>query len=280
MRYRDPVITILTNQALYHTGHLGDEMFSYPQLFGVHGLVALDQVKVQSPMIKSELALDLGYMNESLHWASEALSVFGETPYNLMQMARIYIIKREYKTAALFLKRLSEALPYHRWALKMLAELNTPQLLDQESRIRSIRANFFDEDFIVEGANPRRDFEKLISQNPANRMAYEYLLAYDLLEKNIPGFVENIVHASRYYKNLMPVHDEEALLIYVYILKGKDLDLSGFQIRKSTIDLFKQLNEILEKAHGDLKTAQPAIYRHLKNTYWYYYLYEKSGYEE
>lgn len=276
IRYRTPILAIESNRALFHTHRLAEDMFSYPQMFGPEGLLVLKKDRIRYPVEKSDLMLDLGFVNESIHWASEALSSMGESPYILKQLATLYIIKKEFKTAGIYLNRLNRTLIYGKWAGQIQSRIGTDHVLD-DSRFRKIRQVHFSTDHIVEAANPCLSMDHLIQQNPRNRMAVEYRLMFALLSKDMPAFAGHIKNAKINYPDLLPRHFEEALLFYIYVLKGEDLNPEAYQIRKTSVERFRMFTSIFSKAGGNRKSARPAMARYLKDTYWYYYLYQDTG---
>ncbi|MBN2103478.1 hypothetical protein JW835_05495 [bacterium] len=284
--FQTPIFSVEINRALYHTPGdtiartrlLGETMFSYSQPFGAKGLLISDQTRVHFPMEKSDLTLDLGFVNESIHWASEALSAQGETPYSLKRLATLYMVKGEFKIAQIYINRLKRTVLYKKWAYQAESNITSDYYLHQDSWIREMRQNLMKTDHIVENANPCLSLEKIIRKNPENRMAYDYLLTYALLSKNIPAFIETIARANTYYPILLPKHYEEAILLYIYVLKGSKLDLKGFKIRKTSYEQrFKTFQSIFEKAGGNPTNAKPAMFQFLKDSYWYYYLYQDTG---
>jgi hypothetical protein len=98
-----PQITALVNRALCHTGQMGDNLFSYPQDFGLEGLFLMDDRQLSTPLIRSDLYFDLGHYNEAKHWAHEAVSVKGETAWILQRLV-VVLIMYEQKNAARVLK--------------------------------------------------------------------------------------------------------------------------------------------------------------------------------
>ncbi|MBN1782780.1 hypothetical protein JW948_16710 [bacterium] len=270
--YQAPILSIETNRALYHKNRLGDQMFQYPQGYGINGLVVLGETRLRSPMEKSDLMLDLGFVNEAIHWASETLSAQGETPYNLRQLTLLYAIKNDMPKARLYLERLKKTLLFRDWARE-----TEKKIAAAESHPGQLHPNLFRTDYIVEASNPCLDFDRMLENNPMNRMVYEYYLAYCLLDKDLAKFSARFAEAHQYFPSLVPVHYEEAVLLYVYVLKGKSVDLSNVQIRKSTIDNFSTFRSIMTKHNGDPKAAFPEMYRSLKDTYWYYFLYHEPG---
>ena len=57
------------------------------------------------------------------------------------------------------------------------------------------------------------NLQYVLTQDPHNRMAYEYLMCDLLLSNNLSRFVENLPLASSFYKQMPRIFDE-ALLVY------------------------------------------------------------------
>lgn len=118
-------------------------------------------------------------------------------------------------------------------------------------------------DTIVFAGQNRLLLQNLLASNPDNIMAYEYLLCYDLLRKDIGAFIEDYIPGkvkSRLY--------DEALIVYLAgdgLLSEAMLDKYG--ISKATFNNFR--------AYGDAYMMSNANKQKMKekygNTYWYYF---------
>lgn len=105
-------ITFFTNRALYHTGRFPDEMFSLPQKWGGEGLFLPERFTYEQPMLKSDIFLEMGYVNESQRMAHEGLSQQGETLRILQRLALINLLKGDKYAAEMFFSKLDNTLFY------------------------------------------------------------------------------------------------------------------------------------------------------------------------
>jgi hypothetical protein len=101
-------------------------------------------------------------------------------------------------------------------------------------------------------------------------MAFEYLMASYLLEKNLNGFAANINMLKTYGFKEIPVHFEEALVLYM-VNTDENIVPEGYRIRNSTIQRF---NDYIDKftpyfTRPKLEAAQ-ALSKQFGNTYWFY----------
>jgi hypothetical protein len=70
----DRTVAFQVNRALFHTGKLPENMFDYPQIWGVDGLILNRYIMSDVLLPTTDLFMDMGYMNEAIHWANEAIS--------------------------------------------------------------------------------------------------------------------------------------------------------------------------------------------------------------
>jgi len=95
------------NRALFHTGKLGCEMFSYPQTSG--GRIVMWQGRAR--FVNIGLRFELGLVNDAEQLAHESLELFDGHPMTLKQLALINIAKGQTDTACIF-HRSSIAIAY------------------------------------------------------------------------------------------------------------------------------------------------------------------------
>jgi hypothetical protein len=68
----------------------------------------------------------------------------------------------------------------------------------------------------------------------------------------------------------IPVHIEEALMMFLTLNKDYKVDLGKYQISKTVQDNFFAYSKLLMKYRQNRKEGQPEMYRNFGNTYWYY----------
>jgi len=265
------LVIYYTNLALYKTGKLMDNMFNYPQI-GSQGL-RLKWQRNLNLFFGGEVFSQLAYNNESIHWAFEALVAKGLNPRSLKKLAVGCIVNGNYDIARKYLSLLNRTLFYRRWAQQHIRYLSDPDLAEEDSEISQyrdlmVRSNFFSE---VNGLN----LQDLLKNHPENKMAYEYLLASLLLDRNLDDFAKVVLDLKYYGYNRMPLHIEEALIFYNFYENQKIIP-EGFSFRQETINRFNDYAKIYTRLRNDRKVAALELGKKYGKTYWYYLQFTNS----
>lgn len=124
-------------------------------------------------------------------------------------------------------------------------------------------------DTLVLASDYRAVLLNLLEANPANTMAYEYLLCLDLLTKDIPRFMED-------YNPLGPrskVYDEIALAGLA--MQGRlDEDTAGaYGIDSATAREFFEYTRLYQQCGGEMAKLQDRFGK----TYWFFYHFAKRN---
>jgi hypothetical protein len=259
------LVIYYTNLALYKTGKLMDKMFSYPQI-GSQGL-RLKWQRNLNLFFGGEVFSQLAYNNESIHWAFEALVAKGLNPRSLKKLAVGYTVNGNFDIAAKYLGLLDRTLFYRKWAQQHIKYLSDPALAGKDPEISGysyllVSSNFFSE---VNGLN----LQDLLRNHPENKMAYEYLLASLLLDRNLGGFAKVVPDMKYYDYNRMPLHVEEALIFYNSYEKEKIIP-EGYSFSPETVNRFNDYAKVYTKFRSNLKVAAYELRKKYGGTYWYY----------
>jgi len=275
------------NLALYHTGRLPNEMFTFWQ----HYSILLDQEQVRGDAVgrvskPCDLLLELGRVNEAEHNALELLENY-PTGRTLKRLALIKIIKNDMEAARLFLHVLRKDPLWGHWAEDYLRRLDSGENFSEDGTIQEIRKRMLAQDDLskvctITGNGPMMNYYEmlidLLKQNPENKMAFEYLMAIYLLDGNLQAVVDLLPYGDRFHYPALPTSYEEAALLYAtghqkeLRIESSGLFFRNYKISTTTEDKFKLLRSILKQSGGSLKNAAPEISRDLKNTYFEYYL--------
>jgi len=264
------LIAFHANRALYHTGRLSEDMFSFPQIFGVDGLLMSDESGGLFPMQKSDVLFNLGHINEAQHWAHEAQSIVGDTPWVLQRIVQVYILKDRPQVARNYLGILKKNLLFSGWAeeyLRYLDEGDPPAMYRELERLRSIMAV---SDFLEDPDRPEAALESLLKDNKHNRMAFEYLMAYCLLTGELDRFYSNIKGLKDLGYPHLPRHYQEALLIYMMVTGRPDIDLYGWNLDPRTVQRFEDFSRILLRHGQNRAAARDELKKTHIDTYWFY----------
>ncbi|MBN1854419.1 MAG: hypothetical protein JW829_16935 [Pirellulales bacterium] len=265
------------NRALYHSGRLLDEMFAYPQPIGwqlyevdpsSHTLNPSEKVARNSDL--SETLYELGRVNEAENFAWDALAGLKYHPKVLMQLAKINIVKRQPDTARTLLRILSEDFLHRDQAQNLLKQLEADPYFIENEEIQRIRSLMPDKDSIDKCSLP-----ELLDQNKHNRMAFEYLMASYLRNREVLDIVNNIGRLSDFNYTAIPRACEEALVIYIN-LTGEMPDLHGYEISQESLDRFQRFLNVLNK-YDDKQTALFEVAEKFGDTYFFYNIYGFSG---
>jgi len=254
-----------TNLALYKTGRLTDRMFRYPQI-GTDGL-SLSWGKNSHIFYGSEVSYYLSNTNEAYRWSFEAMVQKGLNPRSLKRLVLTSIINGDNAIAEKFINQLNQTLFYRRWAQHSKEFLDNPALAEKDTEISQSRDLLVNSDFFAmsNGIN----LIELLNNHPENKMAYEYLMASLLLEKNLDEFGINILKMKDYGYTRIPVHFEEALIVF-NSSKKMNLMPEGFSFNQETIRRYNDFASTYSMYKNDPDAAAKALKKRYGGSYWFY----------
>ena len=265
------VVQCQVNRALYHTGILCDKMFSMTQLFGSDGLFMVESMRGHFALQYSDVFFDLGLINESEHWAYEAITVNGDTAWNLQRLVLIYLLEEKRDIAEKYLTMLQKTIWHKAWAKQYHTYLSDSNDFWAHPHFRYLKSTMPQSDFLVSPTEPELSLEVLL-ENTKNKMAFEYFMAYCLLEGQIGSFIKNIHRLNYFDYPKIPRHFEEAILIYNQLTGGKGTVVPGKDISEETIRKFDDFNKIMAKHKRNKEAARKELNKY-RDTYWFYGLY-------
>ncbi|MCP4610930.1 MAG: hypothetical protein GY845_19665, partial [Planctomycetes bacterium] len=265
------IVQCQVNRALYHTGNLCDKMFSMTQLFGSDGLFMAESMRGRFALQHSDVFFDLGLINESEHWAYEAITINGDTAWNLQRLVLIYLMEEKRDIAEKYLTMLQKTIWHKAWAKQYRTYLSESDEFWAHPPIQYLKSTMPQSDFLVSPTEPELCLEKLL-ENKKNKMAFEYFMAYCLLEGQVGRFIEHIHRLNYFDYPKIPRHFEEAILIYNQLTGGKSITLPGKEISEEKIRKFDDFNRIMAKHNRNKEAARRELNKY-RDTYWFYGLY-------
>ena len=268
------------NRALYHTGQLAHDMFSYPQ--HPSGLISATERYAELDTL-----YELGHINRAEDAAYRGLALSNYYPVGLQKLALINILKGQTDATRTFLHALSKDFLYKDWAKNHLERLETDPLLSSDEHIRHMSSLMLSEDNLRRKTAATDDlYLILLEKNKLNRMAFEYLMAWYLLNGRLEDFIQNLNRLDDFGYTDIPRHYAEAILLYTGIT-GRIVDLHGRKINMQTVSRFADFMQRAEsyKYHlqnafkdapndsGDFDGLSDSYnLRDFRDTYYYYYL--------
>lgn len=258
------------NLALAKTGILGERMFYYQQK-GLSGLLPEMSRDAMSPLTPSEVYYHLGMINTAQRYvfeAQEAILDYQKSGRCYKRLAETNLIEGNYAVARKYLMALQKTLFYKDWANQTLALLGNEEAINNHPEYGPLRQNRFQDDEFFANNNYALLLQKLYESNKQNRMAFEYTLAACMLQKDLTRFHEVLSMNNAIHYNSLPMHFQEALIMWWSSGAGEKLPPSG--IRQDLEGRLKQLFIDIDKYRNNRKTIE----KHYGNTYWFYYLYK------
>ena len=226
-------------------------------------------------MKSSELLLELGYTGGAEKDAFEFMEIIGNSPLILEQLAKIKLAKGQIEAAKVFLRTLSKDLIFAHRGREMLRRLEDDPELANDKTIQYIRSvapdkasvsNTLDDEF----------FTQLLEKNSNNKLAFEYMMAFYLLTKQVDKFAANLGLLNDLGYKKLPQHYEEALVIYMTKYKKPDQPVAGWMPRNETIERAKTIGGLYNFYRGNEQFIRKALGPGFNNSYFLYYLFGAS----
>jgi hypothetical protein len=225
---------------------------------------------------EAQTLLELGQVNLAEHMAHESLELAGARPETLRLLAQINILKDLPGAARVFLNRL-RLTPFHRREAERQLQLlaadpggaNQPEL----SAIRTRLPRTDDPDA---GLPTESLLRQLLKANPTNRMAFDFLLAHQLLNSHLDELPADLGRLDGFRDPVLPRPCEEALLLYRDRAPAKPLDLRGRQIRPATIERYRHFSDLIRRHQGQPELAYAALATEFGDTFWFYTLFGET----
>jgi hypothetical protein len=269
-------------------------MFSYPQIS--QPLLNVDEAPRDASIFKPiDLLLELGRLNEAEHLAFE-MQEMRPCGRALKRLALITMAKGQSAAASVFLRVLRDDLVWGRWADGYLQRLATDPQLANDVDIQRIRRFMILEDdmdetsrFFAEGQG-LVDFGgwllNLLKRNNENRMAFEYLMAMCLQNRNLSGIdtVSSFLDGFS-YPETPPLYEEAAIVCLLespdshknIVTTGSEVFFCGRQISEATMKKYHRLQEIVKSSGGIKKKVKSAVAHEFGDSYFYYYYFAPGG---
>jgi hypothetical protein len=272
-----PLLSCQTNLALFQTNMLLDNMFAYPQSKGTVGLLMNQTWCLAWPEEASNVNWKLGLVNESQHYAHEALERRGPTADLLKRLGMVYMLKGDYKAARRFFLNLKDV-PFQGKTAEYLLRLNeNPGELTNDLDCKYIQSVMSHEDLISRGKASSPKFELLLKRNQNNKMAFEYMIADLLLTGNLNELLDHLSDFNSLGYSQLPRHVQEAVIF----IASMDPNFGSDQLQKwvqlSNFTRFLEYRQILMSHKGERNSAMQDLKYRYADTYWYYFMFVKPA---
>lgn len=188
-----PLSVSCVNLALSQKGMLADRLFEFYQNGG-EGLFPTFTRDMISPVSTAEIFFRLGMVNDAERYmfeAQEAIPNYRKSARLTRRIIECEIINGNYQVAAKLLRRLQKTLFYSNWANQMMALLGNEKAINRHpvyGKLRKYREK--KQDFLFSDQEMDQMLGLLFLNDNHNRMAYEYLMCYELLQRDMEKFMQ------------------------------------------------------------------------------------------
>lgn len=189
-----PMSVSCVNLALAMQGQLCDRLFEFYQN-GAEGLFPTFTRDMTSPLPTAETFYQLGMVNDAERYtfeAREAIPNYRKSGRLTRRIAQCEIVNGNYAVAAKYLRLLEHSLFYRQWAKSQERFLYNDAAVNADpeyGRLRDIRIKHRDYLFSDQEMDQMLGLLLVDNKKYDNRMAYEYLIAYELLQRDLGRFM-------------------------------------------------------------------------------------------
>ena len=188
-----PLGVSCVNLALSQQGMLADRLFEFFQNGG-EGLFPTFSRDMTSPVSTAETFFRLGMVNDAERYmfeAQEAIPNYRKSARMTRRIAECEMVNGNYQVAAKLLHRLQKTLFYSQWATEAMSLLGNEKAINGHpvyGKLRKYREK--KQDFLFSDREMDQMLGLLFLNDNGNKMAYEYLICYELLQRDMAKFMQ------------------------------------------------------------------------------------------
>jgi len=266
--FSNEMISYFTNIALAELGQLPYRLFQYDQT-GPTGLFLEWDKSYFTILYIGEVYYRLGLIQEAEHSAFETM-VGNTVEHNSLALRRLVttsIIMRDTALFNKYIRLFEQTLFYRQWA-GYQREYMAAALADSAYILPGAPQMALCDNFFLRYARPDFVLNKLLENNPNHRLAFEYLMAWYLLDKDVESFKKGMdLYFDRFSYSDIPVHFEEALMVYQQVNPSLNI-LERYPISNQTRERFNSYINSYQAVRTQQQLA--GLHQQYGNTYWFY----------
>lgn len=209
-----PLPVSSVNLALAAKGQLLDRLFEFYQN-GTQGLLPNFQRDIITSLPTGEAFFALGMTNDAERFAyeaQEAIPNYRKSGRVMKRLAECNLVNGHYGVARKYLTLLTHSLYYKHWAEKQLAMLDQHQIDAEYLRLRTLHIKHHEFLFSETEMDQMLGILFVDNQQVPNRMAYEYLIAYELLNRDLNRFMKYYSLGQRIAYDHIPYAVQQVLV--------------------------------------------------------------------
>ena len=262
------LVNFYYDMALAAKGQLGDKIFGYPQRLGINGLFVDEPMATIVCLPMTILFDQMGFSTNALHYAFEAQTTYENSHYVMRYIIDELLVIGDYYNAGRYLRKYDDVMLSRKYVNdRKMFIVNAEDTDFGHGGYEKIREKHPKVDFYM--GESQYDVFQVITADPDNFFANQYLLASALLQNDLDLFVNLILDGyCKVNLNALPKAYQEAVLLYRAINKNVRPDISKIHYQSYILDQFGIFQNIVLKGGDDLSSV---ISKRFPHTYWKYY---------
>lgn len=258
-----PMSVSCVNLALAMQGQLCDRLFEFYQN-GAEGLFPTFTRDMTSPLPTAETFYQLGMVNDAERYtfeAQEAIPNYRKSGRLTRRIAQCEIVNGNYAVAAKYLRLLEHSLFYRQWAKSQERFLYNDAAVNADpeyGRQRDIRIKHRDYLFSDQEMDQMLGLLLVDNKKYDNRMAYEYLIAYELLQRDLGRFMRYYPLGRFVQFDHIPYAIQQ-VLIGSWLQKHNTLQGMPYSVDRQNVDATVAFIRAYMTNHNDPALNQPPL---------------------
>ncbi len=258
------------NIALSETNQLCDRLFFGTQNFGSNALLLRWDSELTHVERGAYFFYSIGLINEAHRWAYVDMVVNGFRPQNIKLLVKTNLINGNYRMAEKYISLLKKTLYYKKCAKRYETLLYEPTNIQSNPEMGEKIKLLPKENFFIHTENPQNNISLILQATPDNKNAFEYKMAWLLLEKNVEEVVNEIKKMKSLGYTRIPKHIEEAVLAFANS-RGELPNLGGLMISRETRQRFGHYVSEYKKNQQTPSLGKEAMQKSFGDTFWFYF---------
>lgn len=258
----------MLNLSLAKTGQMADKLFTYEQ-HGINGLFLPFNREYVAPLMGNEIFYNLGFINASQQYAFESMETIpdrGKSVRVIKRLAETNIINGQYRVSEKYLKLLQKTLFYKKWAGEAIKYLYNDDMISNHPDWGEKRRFLVKNDYFFHVENIETALNRMVKEHPDNRLAFEYLMAFYLIGKDMRSFSALIPLMGKMGYEKIPVSYQEAV---TFIVASNNQDPATHSPPYISNETKIRLSEYAG-IYNTAANAEESLRRKFSGTYWYY----------
>jgi hypothetical protein len=272
-KYPDQDVVQYTNEALYETGKIYDDLFLYNQSLGTRGLLSTEITNYSGIVPNQDVSLHLGAISLSVIWGTEATNVYGANPYVLKNLVKAYLAGGYVIEAQKILNQLDRTLFTKKWTNHYHILANDTALICKDPELKTYKQSQAAL-AVISTQSIMMNLFLLSKDSNLNKMAYDYLLIAALLDNKPDYFASYLTRLKEYGYTHIPKIYFEGLIYHSLYAPKSPVNINEFSFDHNIIYRFEAFRNDLIRVQQNPDKARRLLESKYKDTYWYYILFQ------